>query len=142
MIPRGSNGTQQLCLRSDMSELRRLGEWVRHWGEQLSLRQETVNCVHLCLIEAVTNVIVHGGDRVSREGISLSIHGQRDIVTIRMTDGGRPFDPVGYVLPPKPKSLQESKIGGHGIRIMRELATSISYERRAGRNCLALVFAR
>jgi len=137
-----ANEAQQLCLRSDMSELRRVDEWVRHWGEQLSLRQETVDRVHLCLIEAITNVIVHGGDCVSSEGISLLIHGQRDVVTMCMTDGGRPFDPVGYVLPPKPKSLQESKIGGHGIRIMRQLATSISYERRADQNCLTLVFAR
>jgi serine/threonine-protein kinase RsbW len=135
-----ADASQQLYLRSDLSELRRVDEWMRHWGEQLSLRQETINSIHLCLIEAVTNVIAHGGLTPS-QSIALVIQNAKDVVTVRVTDGGLPFDPLGYVVPPKPESLQESKIGGHGIRLMRRFATQIGYERKGDRNCLTLIFA-
>jgi len=134
--------TFELHLRNDLSELRRVDEWVRHVAEQLHLREEVVHSVHLCLIEAVTNVIVHGGGDPSSHGISISIQGLKDVVTTRVSDSGRPFDPLGYVPHPKTKSPQEAKIGGHGIRLMRQFATSLSYKRQANQNSLILTFER
>jgi len=132
----------QLHLRSDLSELQRIEEWIRRAAEQLCFCPNMVDVVHLCLIEAVTNVIVHGGDDAAGRGILLSIQAQDDLVTVRVSDGGRPFDPASYVPQPKPKSLLGGQTGGHGIRLMRQLASSLSYERNAGRNCLTLTFAR
>jgi anti-sigma regulatory factor (Ser/Thr protein kinase) len=134
--------TFELHLRNDLSELRRVDEWVRDVAEQLHLHEEVVHSVDLCLIEAVTNVILHGGVDTSSQGISLSIQGLKDIVTASVKDGGRPFDPLSYVPHPKPKSLQEGKLGGNGIRLIRQFATTLSYKRQANQNSLILTFER
>lgn len=131
----------ELHLRNDLSELRRLDDWVRDVADQLSLSDALVHSVHLCLTEAVTNVIVHGGDR-SSHGILLSLRARKAAITACVSDIGRPFDPLDYVPAPKPKSLFEATFGGQGIRLMRQFATSLSYKRQANRNSLTLTFRR
>jgi anti-sigma regulatory factor (Ser/Thr protein kinase) len=99
--------TFELHLRNDLSEA-----WVRDVAEQLHLHEEVVHSVDLCLIEAVTNVILHGGGDTSSQGISLSIQGLKDIVTASVKDGGRPFDPISYVPIPSRRAFRKGSLGG------------------------------
>jgi serine/threonine-protein kinase RsbW len=130
----------ELSLRADLSELERMEDWVRHVAERLELREEVRQSVLLCLVEAVTNVIVHGGESPSNKGIALSIEGLKDVVTARVTDHARPFDPLSYVPSPAPTNLEQAPIGGNGIRFIRHFATALSYKRRGNQNCLTLSF--
>jgi anti-sigma regulatory factor (Ser/Thr protein kinase) len=132
----------ELSLRTDLSELESMEEWVRHVAEQLELREEVHQSVLLCLVEVVTNVIVHGGESQPNKDIALSIEGLKDVVTARVTDHARPFDPLSYVPSPAPTSVEEAPIGGNGIRFIRHFATALSYKRRGNRNCLTLTFQR
>jgi anti-sigma regulatory factor (Ser/Thr protein kinase) len=132
----------ELRLRNDLSELSRLDDWISHVAERLSLGEKAAYSVRLCLVEAVTNVIVHGGGGASSTGILLIVTAEKDLVTARVTDSGRPFDPTSYVPNPTSRSLQEGGIGGQGIRLMRRFAASLSYERRANQNSLILTFDR
>ncbi len=133
--------TFDLNLNTDLSELERMDAWVHHVAERLQLCENVVHALHLCLIEVVTNIIAYGGDTSDR-GIGLSIQGLKDAVIARVSDNGLPFDPLTYVLPPKPTRLDDGGIGGYGIRIIREFATALDYQREDRQNSLTLTFER
>src|SRR5262245_7629237 len=121
----------EFILRGDVSDLERMDDWVLRIADQVHLSVEVTHSLRLCLTEAVTNIIVHGGPDPS--GIVVSIQGVRDMVTALIRDGARAFDPLSYVPGAIPTSLEEARIGGNGIRLMRKLASSLSYRREADR---------
>jgi anti-sigma regulatory factor (Ser/Thr protein kinase) len=50
----------RLELRGDLSELRRVAEWIKALALQ-ALYADTLFAVQLCIEEAVANIIMHGG---------------------------------------------------------------------------------
>ena len=57
-----------------------------------------------------------------------------------LQDRGLPFDPTAVALPPRPASLQEARVGGLGVPLLRRIAAELDYQRTAdGRNRLNLV---
>src|SRR5262245_19010463 len=103
----------ELSLRGDVSELERMDDWLLRIAGEVHLSEEATHSLRLCLTEAVTNIIVHGGPDPS--GIMVSIQGLKDMVTALIRDGARAFDPLSYVPDAIPISLEEARIGGHGI---------------------------
>jgi len=132
----------ELHLHHDLSELGQLDTWLGTVSEKLKLDEAATHSLQLCVIEAVTNVIVHNSDEVDDSDIALAIEDLDGVVTVTVCDAGRPFDPTSFIVPPKPSSLRDTPIGGHGIRLIREFTTTLGYQRTDGRNMLSLSFAR
>ena len=54
---------------------------------------------------------------------------------------GAAFDPLTHVLDPLPTSLEEAKVGGSGLRLVRRFADRLNYRREGGINHLTVVFS-
>jgi serine/threonine-protein kinase RsbW len=86
--------------------------------------------------EAFTNVVVHGGNPPGSE-IEIEIETMSDRITIRLLDGGKPFD-LSASPPPALDRLPES---GLGVHLMKSWMDDVSYERRGAagaRNVLSM----
>ena len=80
-----------LELGGDLSELRRLAEWIKARTPQV-LSADTVFAVQLCLEEAVANIIMHGGAKDDRLKIAIEL--ERDgggTLVARIEDTGCEF---------------------------------------------------
>jgi len=55
-------------------------------------------------------------------------------------DEGGEFDPRQVPDPPRPTSVQDARIGGWGIPIVRHFSDGVRYRHEDGRNCLTLLF--
>lgn len=78
---------------------------------------------------------LHAGLRVSCAGGCLHLC---------FEDSAAPFDPftgLDSVLEALEQPLELRSVGGVGRLLIRQLADSASYTRRAGRNCIELLFA-
>lgn len=126
-----------LLLERERSEMHRFSEWLDARLEALGVGGNAAYAVRLCLEEAVLNVIVHGAG-TSR--IAVALDRVEDGVVAQLEDGGPAFDPVAFVPPPTPRSVDEAACGGFGIRLMRRYATSLAYQREDGANRLVLRF--
>jgi len=62
----------RLELGGDLSELRRLAEWIKARTPHV-LSADTVFAVQLCLEEAVANIIMHGGAKDDRLKIAIEL---------------------------------------------------------------------
>lgn len=72
--------------------------------------------------EAFANVVIHGGPGPGE--IEIEVEPHDDHLTIRITDGGRPFD-LSTVPSPRLEQLPES---GLGIHIIRSWMDDVSYQ--------------
>jgi len=55
-----------------------------------------------------------------------------------LEDDGMAFNPVERIPPELPCTLDECKVGGLGIHLVKNLMDEVVYERRAGTNVLTL----
>ena len=63
-------------------------------------------------------------------------------MVLTFEDGGVAFDPVAVSDPELPGSIQEAKIGGLGLMLVRKAAADMRYERTPeGRNRLSVTLA-
>jgi serine/threonine-protein kinase RsbW len=96
--------------------------------------------VHIALAEVLNNVIEHGYRDMPTGAVAVHVTGQNEILSIDVTDWGRPYK--NHTLPngilPDPEQLSE---GGYGWFLIQTLVTSVAYERRASANHLSLRLA-
>jgi serine/threonine-protein kinase RsbW len=128
----------RLELHGDLSELRRLAEWINARAPHV-ISTDTLFAVQLSLEEAVANIIMHGG----AGDLAIAIELERNGATLvaRIEDTGCEFDPTQFPPLSMAKSVEDAKVGDYGIHLMRCFASDMHYERQEGRNRLTLRFA-
>jgi serine/threonine-protein kinase RsbW len=84
---------------------------------------------------------MHGGTKDGRLKIAIELERNGRTLIARIEDTGWEFDPTQFRPRPVAKSLDEAKVGDHGIHLMRCFATGMHHERQEGRNRLTLRFA-
>jgi serine/threonine-protein kinase RsbW len=137
--PRHQRVGRRLTLRADLSELRRLAQWIeaQTWPGS---SPDVAFAISLCLEEAVANIIMHGSVEGDALKIAVEIERAAGTLTARIEDNGRRFDPTRAPPPESAASLKDAKVGGLGISLIRDFASGMRYERRDGHNRLTLQF--
>jgi serine/threonine-protein kinase RsbW len=87
--------------------------------------------------EAFTNVAKHAYDGEGE--IEVSVEADQGIVRLTLADRGRPFDPLGAPPPDLNEEVEDRRIGGLGIHLMRNLADDMRYRREGGKNILTMI---
>lgn len=128
-----------VVVRNDLDELARLAEWVNTCAEQHAIPEQTAQHLDLCIAEAVTNIMTHGFEDTGEHRIALRLAQQDKDVVLEIEDDGVAFDPT-KADPPPLATLDSTRIGGWGMRIVRRFSDEVRYRRIDGRNCLTLVF--
>lgn len=127
-----------LHLAPRLSEVARLGEWLDARAATAAVPAELVADMRLCLAEAVTNVVSYAFDGVPDPELAVELAATPDVLTAVVVDNGAAFDPLGHPLAPRLSDLATAPIGGFGIRLLRETASALGYERLDGRNRLTI----
>ena len=83
--------------------------------------------------------VVWDTDSVHAIGLNLCKN-EDGRVSLEIEDDGRPFDPLQTAAEPSAKSLEEARIGGWGIGIVRHFADELQYRRVDARNRLTVIF--
>ena len=111
---------------------------TRSHGE---LNSTAINGLLVCLEELVANIALYGTHDNVIPTVRIALNIKNGLVEVVIEDDGPAFDPVGE---PEPDVLETDldfmTVGGRGLRIVRNLAREMSYERVNGWNCNRLVF--
>jgi serine/threonine-protein kinase RsbW len=86
------------------------------------------NC-ELIFEEIVANIVGHGAVRNHAPDVHVTLEHSDDSIVLTFDDDGVPFDPRGRPDPVPVKSLQQAKIGGFGLMLVRHAASSLEYVR-------------
>jgi len=129
-----------LTLRNDPAELAVLGAWVAKCGQRGGWSPRRLFRVDLALAEAFANVVAHAFPDGGTHRVVARLEDGPRTTTARLTDPGRPFDPLSAPAKPLDTALGSATPGGWGLHLIRHYADRCSYARVDGRNELRLEF--
>jgi serine/threonine-protein kinase RsbW len=135
----------RLTLTSRLADLALVRPWVDALAVEHALPQDTVFAIHLCLEEALSNIIRHGYGGEPNHAITIDFTSSgKSALTFIIEDSAppfRPIEPAEAQQAPAPTSLDELIPGGQGIRLMRRFAGSLAWETLPHGNRLTIGFS-
>jgi anti-sigma regulatory factor (Ser/Thr protein kinase) len=131
----------RIVLRGGLSELSVLAEWVQNLAARNRIDDELQFAFHLCLEEAVSNVIRHGYKAEAIKPVTVAFSQSKERQwTFIVEDFAPPFDPLLVPEMPMLDTDGEPAIGGRGIRLLRAFAHGLEYEKTETGNRLLISF--
>jgi serine/threonine-protein kinase RsbW len=128
----------RIVLRNDLSEISKLHRALGNFGQKCRLSPRTLFELNLILEEVLANVIAYAyGDNQQHEIMVQADLSDGELV-IEVEDDGRPFNPLQVPPPDLERPLAQRKVGGLGLHLVRELTSSIEYDRKDGKNRLVM----
>lgn len=128
----------RIVLRNDLSEIAKLHQELESFGQKCSLSSKTLFELNLILEEVLANVISYAyGDNQLHEIVVRADLRDGELV-IEVEDDGRPFNPLQIPPPDLDRPLEQRNVGGLGLHLVRELTSSIEYNRREEKNHLVM----
>jgi anti-sigma regulatory factor (Ser/Thr protein kinase) len=127
-----------IMLVNRRDEISRLSQFVEEFGAAHHLVTDEALDVNLVLDEVVINIISHAYNDEHQHHIEVSLDLEGRLLTMRVEDDGRRFDPLAVPPPNLNLPIEERPLGGLGIHIVRSLTDTIEYRRHHDRNILTL----
>ena len=113
--------------------------WLEALAERQAWPAKARLALVLCADEALANISAHArtpaGDAAR---LWLACGPTAGGWALCIEDDGTAFDPTAQELPALAASLEEARIGGHGLRLMRHYLRHLRYRREGERNLLLL----
>lgn len=133
---------EHLQLDARPEELPRVVEAVEAMAERDDWPPKLLFQVNLVLEELALNVMTHGRDGGARH-LDVIVGSTPKAITVELLDDGPRFDPLQEA----PEfdadlSIDERRVGGVGVHLVRTLVDDVSYRYEEGRNRLTLVLPR
>lgn len=125
-------------LANRLDEIERLAGVIEAFGAKHQLPDAVIFAFNLSLDEIVTNIISYAFADVQEHPIDVRLSLKGDVLMAEVTDSGRPFNPIDVPPPDLDAPLEERRIGGLGIHIVREMMDTLEYAREGERNILRL----
>lgn len=119
---------RQLVVPAQHDQLARLATFVAEAAAEVGFSEAQVNRVELAVDEACSNIIDHAYKGTAGVIDLAVIMVPKQQLTIVLIDQGEPFDPDHIRAYAPCTSLDEVKIGGLGIHLMRQAMDDVFYE--------------
>ena len=131
-----------LQLDARPEQLPRVAEAVEEMAERDDWPAKLLFQVNLVLEELALNVMTHGRTGGARH-LDIVLTAAPHAITVELADDGPQFDPLQEAPEFDPDlPIDERRIGGVGVHLVRTLVDDASYRYEAGRNRLTLVLPR
>jgi anti-sigma regulatory factor (Ser/Thr protein kinase) len=124
------------------AELRRIGTFLNDFCTRQGVGREHCLRLNLVVEELFTNTVRHGHRGDSDAPVWLSVDAQPSEVHIVYEDTAPPFNPYALFGSVPDTTLSMRKIGGLGVLLTRELASTRDYAYLFGRNRIRLTLKR
>ena len=92
----------------------------------------------LAVEEAITNVIVHGYEQITGK-ILITFRITHGLAEVQIEDCAPPFNPLSIPDPDISVDIEDRKIGGLGVFLIRQVMDDIVYRYENGNNILVMV---
>lgn len=129
-------------IKNNIEALGRLNNDLEAFLKAHPLPENAHYALNLALEEMLTNIIKYGYDDRSEHLIAVRIDIDQAHVRLTLEDDGHPFNPLTVAEPERQHVLHHRPIGGLGIFLVRSLVDKMTYQRRAGKNILAITIKR
>ena len=125
-------------LRNQRNEIARMFSLIEAFCQANRVSEDDLFKMRLVLDEAVINVIVHGYEDTAEHAINVSLSLLAGVLTIHVDDDGMAYNPLNAPAPRFDLPIEQRRVGGLGVHIMKTLARKVEYRRENNRNHLSI----
>ena len=137
-----SESLDTLTLRSRLSDMKQLPPWIEALASRHGIPSNIQFGVELCLEEVVSNVIRHGYGGAEDRPVTVRFVAPRDnYFEFVVEDQAPQFNPLEAPALDAISPEDDARIGGQGIRLLREFADTVEYEPMPAGNRLRIGFS-
>lgn len=129
---------ERLTVRNDVAELSRMHDFLEAFGSRYSIAEEVMSECELALEEIFVNVVRYGYPQGGEHRIEVSAKLAGGVVTLGVEDGGIAFNPLEAELTDLNLPIEERRIGGLGIHLVKGVMDDLKYTRTHDRNRLVM----
>ncbi len=126
-------------LNGNLSELERLAAEVTRFCRESSLDEDAEFHLNLVLEELFVNTVRHGGCEGMQNSARVRLLAAAGGVEVEFADRGLPFDPTAVPPANIHAPLDERRIGGLGIHLVRSLMRDVHYRRTGDWNQMSMI---
>lgn len=134
----GSRKIKHFVIENQVEELASLAEKIDKLAREWELSQALAMNINLVIEEALSNIMFYAFTDDNKHKINISITVDNNRLTIKITDGGIPFNPLGHQQPDVTLPAEERPVGGLGIFLMSQIMDEMHYDRNNNENILTL----
>jgi serine/threonine-protein kinase RsbW len=127
-----------LTLKIDFGDLEQLHSFLVEIRQKLSISEKCLFETNLALEEVFSNVLSYGFNNQPGHFVKIVITAAQNVLTIRVEDDGKPFNPLAAKAPKLEYDLENCAPGGLGIHLIKHLMDDIRYKRYENRNVLTM----
>ena len=118
-----------LELPNDLRVIERAVNYLIDRGQEIGFNQDRLRLnLRVGLTEALANAMLYGNSRDPRKRVRVDAQVTEGVLTIRVTDEGRGFDPAAVSDPTLPRNRKRA--GGRGIFLIRKLMDRVEFNER------------
>ncbi|HEY1505267.1 MAG TPA: ATP-binding protein [Stellaceae bacterium] len=131
-------GRLSLRIANDLGELSRVAERVEEFCANLGLQPGYAFKLNVAIEELLTNTISYGYDDTGRHEIAVELTRDGETIVTELSDDAQPFDPLNAPPPDLESRIEDRRIGGLGVHLVKTLMDDVVYAYRGGRNHITL----
>jgi sigma-B regulation protein RsbU (phosphoserine phosphatase) len=128
----------ELEARADLSEISRVNQELGVFAGEHGLGEAVVQKVSIALDDLLNNIISYGFDDDEDHIIQIKLDYAEERLEITISDDGVPFNPFDQAQPDTALSVEDRKIGGLGVLLVKELMSDVNYQRLQDSNVVTL----
>ena len=134
----GNRKIKHFVIENQVGELTTLAEKIEELAEKWELAQALAMNINLVIEEALTNIIFYAFPDNDQHEIKVSVSLSNNLLTIKITDNGIPFNPLSQQQPDITLPAEERPVGGLGIFLISQIMDKMHYTRQKNQNILTL----
>ncbi len=127
-------------LNNNLKEFSKLYVFLENVAESLKLDADFSIKLNLFYEEQVTNIIKYGYNDTNEHIIEIEIEYSNNTLICSVIDDGHFFNPLDNPEPDLDVPIEERKIGGLGILLIKKLSDNCYYERKDNLNIFTAEF--
>jgi len=133
---------ERLALQSQFSDIARIPVWIESLSSRYAIPANLEYVMNLCLEEAITNVIRHGYCGEANRSVVVQFAAPVEGHFIFTVEDEAPrYNPLDGPELPSLNPSEAIRVGGQGIRFLREFSDSLEYVPTDFGNRLVISFA-
>jgi serine/threonine-protein kinase RsbW/sigma-B regulation protein RsbU (phosphoserine phosphatase) len=127
-----------LRIANDLAELSRVAESVDEYCANQVIPAACAFKLNIALEELLTNTISYGYADTGRHEIAVDIAREGETLVAEISDDARPYDPLQAPPPDLDSAIEDRRIGGLGVHLVKTMMDDVTYAYRDGRNHVTL----
>ena len=127
-----------LRVKNTFEEIPVMESEIENFARLHEIQDKTINRLNLVIDEIFSNIVKYAYEDSAEHEIEFAVNLRNKTITLIFTDDGKEFNPLKSTDADITLSIDERKIGGLGIQLIKKIADEIEYERMDNRNILTI----